>query len=73
MYLVCMFNIRTIVERLGGPSATARRLGHNHCTTVHGWVTRGDCKLSQAKLLLDVAATQGVDVTPADFFEEEGA
>ncbi len=59
-----------IIEKFGGISAMAQALGHRHPTTVQGWKERGYIPARQQNEVLRAARDLGIDLAPADFFDD---
>lgn len=65
---------RQILRRLGGPTAVLRKLhalGYTQTkiTTLEGWSVRGSVPGWAIPVLLDIAATDGVELSHRDFIE----
>ncbi|WP_369974077.1 carph-isopro domain-containing protein [Novosphingobium sp. GV055] len=57
---------RTIIVRLGGIRALARRLGHPHHTTVQGWHSRNLIPTNRWAEVIGVAKEIGSQICLAD-------
>ena len=70
---------KRVIDKMGGIQATADIVG-----TSHSWVARwtyerarggtdGVIPAKYQQVLLDAARERGIDLTPADFFDMDGA
>lgn len=57
---------RTIIARLGGIRSLARKLGHQHHTTVQGWNDRNSIPLERWSEIITAADSEGVAVSVSD-------
>lgn len=65
---------RTVIEKLGGFRAVADMLGKD-VTRIYRWTypkerggTEGHVPAKDARRLIDIARTEGLDLSPSDFF-----
>ncbi len=59
-----------IIARFGGSTRLAEHLGHKWPTTVQAWKVSGYIPAQQQVLVLAAAKEHGVELEPADFFDE---
>lgn len=63
---------RQVIKKCGGPGALARLLGVSR-QVVHQWFDRGMIPSHRQDAVLSAARQAGIDLAPADFFEDPEA
>ena len=57
-----------VIQKLGGPSAASRKIG-KHISRVFAWKQTGIIPARVQRRILEIASAEGIDLSPADFFE----
>ncbi len=57
---------QTIIARLGGIRALARKLEHPHHTTVQGWSDRNQIPLDRWSEIITAAEAEGIPLSASD-------
>ena len=61
---------RKVVDKFGGARSLADAMGHEHVTTIQGWVVRGVIPIRQIPVLLYTAKVLGVRLKVTDMLPE---
>ena len=69
-YIVPMNQAESIIAKFGGIRPMTRILGFRNASQVQGWKERGYIPARQQQRVLDAARCEGIELTPADFFED---
>lgn len=62
-----------IIARFGGSARLARMAGYKHASRVNNWKKLGHVPATEQRHVLRTAQENGIELGPADFFDEEVA